>query len=129
MGFQVFDEKTLIGACITINAASGTAFQQLVGAAPTGSLIERIVLTQNDAIDHMVEIQKYIGTNQYQYGSVNVPAGAGYNGVPPVDFVASMPASMQNGIYLVLNYYVRVRVTTAMQGATVLTACYTGGNF
>jgi len=122
MGLQVFDERFPSLSGVQIVAADTTTLKQLVSVGqPGGLLIDAILLSNTDGIDHNVDFWFTLSAVNYGIGSIKVPAGAGKAGVAAVDAVPWLYPNSRKAIIITnlsaLYFSVEVSVVTgAVQG-------------
>lgn len=96
-----------------------------LGGAP--ARLDVVIVSNNDINPHVVEIDITDGTATPRYGQVSVPAGSGYAGVAPVDALAALLPSTQQGIVCPKGFDLAFRVTSVPGGSSIVTVSAYGG--
>lgn len=129
MGFQNFDGRTPISLQKHFLAADATNWWDMGYAPSSHQLINAVLLTNSDAIAHVVRVALKISSSYFVFGSVSVPAGAGLAGVAPVELIAFLPLLANAGVLVTWNNQCALALEVAMTGATYLDAVVFGVTF
>lgn len=129
MGFQVYDETAVLNLNRLIVPADGTALLPLVPAASVSRRIDAILAANRDTIDHVINVQMTVGAVVTEIGSVTVPAGAGYAGVPTVDLLGSGFPATQAGVTLIGTSLIGVQLPVAVVATFDVSVTAVGGFF
>lgn len=89
--------------------------------------VDVLLATNADAVAHVVHIKVIVGGTPNQVGDVNVPAGAGVGSVAPVDVLAAIMPSTQQGIVLPVGYDLAAVMSAAPGAGTYVTLAAFGG--
>ena len=126
MPLSQFEEYEPLNFSQIVNAAAGTDPLPFVPSENYRTRIDDISATNNDSIDHVVYFRFVADGGEVRAGSVMVPAGAGYDGVPAVSFF--------NNIFFSAAYFLfpttqglNVGVEVAMTGASEVHVLGRGG--
>ncbi len=126
MGLTALD---CIGAgfsTVAIANADGTTQKTLVATQQRTRLVLRCTAVNNDTIDHVLAFG-HSNTPQTRWGSVTVPAGAGFNGVPATDCMPALVPNAGDALILTAGAYLYCYVEVAMVGAYQMgVSCHTG---
>ena len=88
MGFQVFDERMLMDCHFVADDGTPTGIHNILFAPEYGARVDSFMVSSTDTIDHMIGLDVSYGGTVIQLGSINIPAGSGFAGVPPVDLLS-----------------------------------------
>jgi hypothetical protein len=113
-----FDDTFSVGQQTTV-----AAFSNL------GGRIDSIVLTSDDTIDHVVEFDFSQGGNRAGFGSINVPAGAGYGLVPRVEAMTVLAQAILNGVVIANFSQLEASLDVVMSTGKTLFIVAAGGSF
>jgi len=103
MPFQIFNETGFLNFAQTWTDADGDSEFTMYSGDYSYKRIDSILVTNEDTDDHIVQVFHQRSGQPYTMCSVNVPAGSGTGGVPPVDIVAAqMPINL--GGFVVQTY-------------------------
>jgi hypothetical protein len=100
MGIQSFDESLPLNEGASIESTDGTNWVSVHGGIQSLCRIDTILVTNSDSVDHVVNLRMNANAAQTRLTSVNLPAGTGSAGVPPVDLIAAIPGVLAGGIPL-----------------------------
>lgn len=127
MGLSQFDERSPLLFWGQITAAELLAHEQIVPVEYSARRIDAILLTSTDTAARVIDLYvPQLGTDQI-IGSVNVPAGSGYNGLPPVDMVAAIFAGSNGQLVLGPGQELLIGAETDLTAAKVVNAQVFGG--
>lgn len=127
MGLSQFDETFPVNVAYELGIGSTTVPHLIVNAAQGTIRVDKIWLTQDDTIDHVATLSYNSNYVNYPLGSVNVPAGAGHNGVPSIELLSAVLGSPNDGIVVAWNDGIAVGVELTMSGATTMGIAAFGG--
>lgn len=127
MGLQSFDERIPVVAALHILAAAGTAYVNVAVQNLGTYRIDDILLSNSDAIAHVVTIAVRSGATDYPIASISVPAGSGGGGVAPVAVGATQLPTGQGGWLFANTQDLRAKVEVVMTGATFVDVVAYGG--
>lgn len=100
MAIGVFAEVHALNGSGQILAATGSN-QVIIGPnGPNDSRWDQCFATNNDVIDHVLLVGLYLAGISVEVGSVNLPAGTGWNGSPPVNVFVSLFGAGQPGLVM-----------------------------
>jgi hypothetical protein len=102
MGTAIYNELAPFVAPIVILSGTGTGRQNFTSTLQSTARVDQMIASNSDVIDHVVKLELAFYSVYAIVASVNVPSGAGYNGVSPVDLVGSIPG---NGPGLIADTY------------------------
>jgi hypothetical protein len=126
MSLQVFDGAAPLLQTKHFLAADTTARVDMGYAPLPHCLVTNILLANEDTIAHVVDVWQKSSANYFLLGSVSVPAGAGFAGVPTVDLIATMGLSATGGLLQIYNNQFALSLEVAMVGAHYLDATALG---
>jgi hypothetical protein len=87
VGFQAFDERQLLDLHFVADDGTPTGIHNLVFAPNLGARVDSLMVSSTDTIAHTIVLDTSYGGTVIQLGSLSIPAGSGFNGVPPVDLL------------------------------------------
>jgi hypothetical protein len=128
VGTSVFDETKPLSRAIGIAAGSENTDIPLIGTNTFDYRIDTIWATNNDVIDHTVEIHLSLAGGSDIFTTSVVPAGAGLVGVPPVEIFQSVLGALSSGLAFDSQSSIEVIVTEAI-GSTANVEVYAFGGF
>ena len=129
MSLQTFDEVIPLAIRITADDSYSTV---LFGMGPIPAYAHRIdyvYVTNNDTIDHVVDVHYVVLSNPTLLGSCNVPAGSGLAGVPPVDVLAGVLGAPGLGLAFAAASNIDLSVEVAIVPTFTMTVVALGGYF
>jgi hypothetical protein len=129
MSINQFDEHLPIIHVVTIVTAMGTGKLTLATPPYQGERVDDILLSNTDAIAHVVNLSYSRSGTNYPLASISVPAGSGSAGVPPVNLADTQSPSKHLGWLLQAPDTLAVNVEVAMGAATTLYVVSQGGSF
>lgn len=129
MSIAQFDERTPLSHTVGIVAANTTTNQTIATGAVAGERIDDILLSNDDSIAHVVNINLTIAAAACRLASINVPAGSGVAGVPPVQVFPAQSPTNQGGYPLAAGQVLTAAVEVTMQTTSVLRVTTLGGIF
>jgi len=129
MPFGVFNEYQAKGIIHMLNAASATAEETFFGPQNAVYRLDTLQAVNSDSIDHAVYINWDNGTGHFLFGSALVPARSGYNGVKPVDLLASILGGANAGLVIPSQMGLYCGVEVAITGAETVVISAIGGDF
>jgi hypothetical protein len=127
VGLTTFDEKNPLNLVQEIGNATGTSPINFGEFDPLSIRFDQVFCSNDDTIDHVVHlsIQSY-GGSHIQFGNVNVPAGAGFAGVPAVELLSGC-SPLLSGITLGPRDNLGISVEVTMVGSSLLYIACLGG--
>lgn len=93
MGNTIFDEFRPYAQSVGFVDGSSPFDNAIFWNPPGPSRVDRILASNSDSIDHNVEMWTFVQGNLFQFGTVLVPAGAGYT-APVVDVLPACLAAL-----------------------------------
>lgn len=127
MAFGIYDIRMPFIANQQFLPADGTGTKVLYTPNFVPLLMADVLLTNSDTIAHVVNVLFYDGTVYRHLGSVNVPAGQGYAGTPPIYLGASILPPILQAWLLDNQQALCFSLVVAMSAATVLDIVGFGG--
>lgn len=122
-----YQEHSAIYQKATIANANGTT---VVSTSPNQDLQYRVdaaYAVSTCTTDRYVEVQVNSGAIVYVLGCVLVPAMSGVDAVPPVDLIAALIKSPNDGVVMQALATVKFRVTVAVETGTTIVVSLVGG--
>jgi hypothetical protein len=126
MGFSVYDEKVPIWRGSIILNAQGTTRQPVTSTASGTQRLDQLIAHSTDTIAHDVLIEVFNGVLFYPLAVVTIPALAGTAGVPPVDLLPLLPATLQTMVLPPL-YSIQITMLVAVVSPLAVTLHAIGG--
>jgi hypothetical protein len=127
MGVQQYDENSGLIVQYGFAAADGTGLVQLLSNLQVAARADQITAINGDSIDHHAQVVLTSGGTPFALGSVTVPAGAGYLGVPNVDLLTPLLRSPQVGVVIPYDMDLGVQLEEAVTGSNVVAVTVLGG--
>jgi hypothetical protein len=127
MGTQQFNEGDPVNTMSAITSATALLAQQVWNIVQAKSRVDVFILSNDDAIDHVVRINYVISGSPLPIGSVLVPAGSGYGALAPVDVLKALLPLTQQGIAMNAFDYLSCQLEVVMGSTAELTAFLMGG--
>lgn len=129
MSVAMYEERTPLLSLVKFQVADGTALKTIATGSMAGIRFDDILMTNDGAADHVVELVLGSPAVDYLLGSINVPAGTGKAGTPPLSAAATLAPANQAGWPLVYSQTFKARVVVAMGAAENLDILAFGGAF
>lgn len=129
MPLQQFDERVATLNIYVITAADATDFNTVVESPGSGQRVDSILLANDDTIAHVVTFQLSGVIPDCIIGSVNVPAGQGFAGTPPLEAIAALALGAVAALILPIGCNINARADVAVTAAKHLYVCAMGGMF
>lgn len=126
-GLAAFQETQPVVAQVTFVNADGTAAKSLASYLGGPWRVDSIYVTNDDTIDHVVDLFVRVTATNYLLGSANVPAGTGKAGVPAVDVLAASLPSGSAGLALGDGASIQAAMEVAVAAAHTVTLNAFGG--
>jgi hypothetical protein len=123
MGIQSFDEHSVVNVVQIIDNALGLGLGAPYTFVGQGGIINRVIATNSDTIDHVVVLNLFVNFIATRIGSVHVPAGAGYGGVASVDVLDAVVPGTVKTLRCPTDVQIQVGVEVIV-GATKQVAVY-----
>jgi hypothetical protein len=127
MGLSIFDESVPVINYVEVNNAAGTSYVNVNTTYPFPLRIDSLICSNDDSVDHYVQVAASNGSFDASYGTVHVPAGAGRTNVPAVDAVAILAPTTLQGFILPAFFQLAVRTDVAVNSPNVLYFTAVGG--
>jgi len=108
MGVAIFDERRPFNGYVILTNGSLGSTVDLAFSATERLRVDTIVATNTDTIDHLVQLNLYLG-DQPVVGVATIVAGAGNGTIPTADVLALMGSVFVNGF--ALNQLERLQIT------------------
>lgn len=129
MGFQTFDEHTLLLVTVAFDDASFPVAQQFQAPSNVPARWDTLLASNSDTIAHTLIVGMTDGTTEIVVGSVTVVAGAGVTVGTAVDLLAAaLPATTQ-WLFSNLDRRPYVRLGEAINAGKLLCVTAFGGAF
>lgn len=129
MGISIFDETLADSNAIVFDDGNSPGTLTLTPNDKTLRRVDTILAANNDTIDHVVNLRINIAASFYWLGSVTVPAGTGFDGVPAIDLLAACVPVTQVGLNLFSFNYLEINVPVALNTGKGLWLTTFGGLF
>jgi hypothetical protein len=127
MGLSQYDERSPAWQQGSLTIASGTTVVDMF--TPTGSAVrvDAVLVSSTSLTPQIVDLwlTRYDGNGLV--GSVSIPAGAGFAGVPIVDLIASIAPAAIGALVLLTGVGLGVGVEVALTGSDTLGVQVLGG--
>ena len=127
MGVSIFDERTPLAFWMSIDNTTGIGHVPLNPADVRDQRWDAIIASNNDTIDHVVIFTINNDLPNVAFGSVTVPAGAGFGTGPAIDCVAALPTAAVAGIVVPAGTVVAAVPLVAMSAGKLLVFGVMGG--
>lgn len=114
MSLQIFDERVPELFPLVFDDSNSPGTLQLTPNDKLFRRVDSILVTNNDTIDHEIQLRLNNGTAATWLGSVLVPAGQGFGGTPALDLMAGAFPASQVGIAIFIFTWLDVRCTVAL---------------
>ncbi len=127
MGVSIFDEILPFRNCNIIddNPVDQPIF--IASAQDRAARVDLVIFASTDVIDHNVQLSLQVGGTVAIIGTVVVPAGAGYVGVPSVEAIAHLPLAAQGGVLVMAGDFLYAQTLEAVTATKQLTMVMLGG--
>jgi hypothetical protein len=129
VGFSIFDERVAIQPAATFESADGVINETIIQGSRNGVRLDSLQATNSDAIDHELGFQLNASGYAVEMGTVNIPAGAGFGGVPPVDIMAAIAPTQIGGIIITKDWSFVVENLVAVVFPNKVSVWAFGGEF
>jgi hypothetical protein len=129
ISLQQFNETQPVLQSTTFTSADTTVAKSILSTANGPQRIDDIVLCSNDTAAVNFDLYLRIGSTSTFLGSVTVPAGAGFAGVPPILFFYQLNITDYMGLNLAGNMTLFGGCEATMTAAKTLTCTVFGGIF
>jgi hypothetical protein len=127
VGVSVYDETQAYLNAVILNAASGTTPASVWAVATAWrQRLDKILATNQSAVDHVLGVYVHVGATNYRIGAVKLLANAGDGTVPTQDLIASINP-LVGGLALTTDKTIYVGCDVTLAGAETITLCAIGG--
>jgi hypothetical protein len=123
-GLAQFQEtQPLVQETAFLNA-NGIAAAAILANLSGPYRVDMVLATNGDAVDHVIDLYIRISGVNYPIGSVSVPAGSGFGGVPSVDILAGALPAGSAGLPLIdgATLYASMEVAITAPNQVTITA-------
>lgn len=127
MSTQIFDEFAPFNGRQSWGNGDTGGSLTILSAQPTKCRIDRMVFSNSDVTDHSIIIRVNTAGGVSPLGTVTVPAGAGYVGVPPVDAVREILGEETDGLAFTATDQVVGEILDDPAGVTTVQCLWFGG--
>jgi len=127
MGTQQFSETMPLIDPFIFDNSSGIGQQYFGNATHRETRVDAILVGQNDTIDHVFNLFFDVAGLTVPLGSVNIPAGSGYLGLPMIDVLAAILPVGSAGLALPSGTDFLASLDVAMTGSSTLSVLQLGG--
>lgn len=124
---SIFNEERPVNYYVRLDDTQSETFVKLVETSDHCLRLDALLISNSDSIDHICEVYLNFNGPQLVVGTVNVPAGSGFSGVPPVDFCATSTPISLGGIVVSDYYDIYVFVRGVIGSATNIDFLAFGG--
>lgn len=115
-------------AAQTFANSDGTSEKTVITAGANGTLLQAIVISSNDTVDHTASFWLNDGTTDHYLGAVAVPHGSGYTTVARVSAMGTL-APFGTTIQLPTSWLLKAAMDVAVTSADVVTILASGGDY
>lgn len=129
MSFQSFDERTAIDVIQALDQFTTPGAIQLVLAASSGARLDVLQASNSDVVDHIIWLSRGGSGDAQRFGSVNIPARAGFDGTAAIDLLSTLTPASWNAINLAGGDALYGGTDDTLAGAVVLPFSGSGGQF
>jgi hypothetical protein len=127
MNLQQFSETYPVQDTAAIFTANAAADVQITGRPGQVIRIDKLLAVSSDTADQVVRVHYAPASGTaYDLGSVLIPAGSGYEPLPPIDVLARIYSSIE-GLILQPGDVLSAAVAVAVTATKVLTVTAYGG--
>lgn len=127
MGTGQFNEIYPFNLVNELADTDGTNLVQMLGVGQFYRRLDQVSLSNNDTIDHVVALVVSLNSVTARVACINVPAGSGFAGVPPVEVYTATPTTPVGGLVVDVNALLYVTLEVAMATGKVLQVFASGG--
>jgi len=119
VGISVFDERQPSGINFKFTDGNTPGASNATAGNAQPSRVDHIFATSNDSIDHVLDVRLHNNNwTTTQLGSVNVPAGAGFDpAISPIDLLFTL-FPLLDGIPLDAISWIEINCAVAMSAGT-----------
>lgn len=129
MSLTLFDETVPESFAIVLDDANTPGALDLTNSDKVLRRIDSILVASNDTVDRVIQLRLSQGGNYYWLGSLNVPAGTGFDGTPALDLLASVLPATQVGLNLFVFVILQVNAPAAVSSGKGIWLTTFGGTF
>lgn len=126
-GSLIFNEVYPFNLVNQLTDADATNLVQMLGVGQFARRLDQVSLSNNDTIDHVVALVVSLNAVAARVACVNVPAGSGFAGVPPVEVYPATSATPVGGLVVDVNALLYVTLEVALNTGKVLQVFASGG--
>lgn len=127
-GTAQFNEVYPIAGTYTfLNSYVPATWGTVVTVSTTPGRVDQLLALNSDTVAHVITIRTTNGSTTQFWGSVSVPAGAGFGGVAPVDVLAAILPSTQLYLLLMQGYSLQGDIPAAPAAGTYVELTAAGG--
>ena len=129
MGFEKFEERIAVQAVVAFSNVQGVTSQSFYNGIDKVGRIDKWLWTNNDTIDHVVNVLFYQTFITHQIGSFNVPAGTGFGGVAALDAIPLLTGIIDPYLIIGPNCELRAAMSVAIAATKTVEGIALGGQF
>lgn len=127
MGTGQFAEIYPFNLVTQLVDSDATNLVQMLGVGQFNRRLDQVTLSNNDTIDHVVALVVSLNAVAARVICVNVPAGSGFGGVPPVEAYPATPTTSVAGLVVDVNALLYVTLEVALNTGKVVQVFASGG--
>jgi hypothetical protein len=129
MGISVFDEQFADVNLLVFDSSNSPGTISFWTGDKTPRRVDAVLATNNDSIDHTIELRVNNGGSSTRIGSAVIPAGQGYAGTPGLNLLELVLPANVAGIVLDRFWTLDANCLVALTGSNGVFLTSLGGTF